>query len=37
VRILNERKPMKTIAEVKKTMPVVAPLIDKLNLVIENE
>ena len=37
VRILNERKPMTTIAEVKKTMPVVAPLIDKLNLVIENE
>ena len=37
VRILNERKPMTTIAEVKKTMPVVAPLIDKLNLEIENE
>jgi hypothetical protein len=32
VRILNERKPMTSIDEVKATMPQAAPLIDKLNL-----
>lgn len=37
VRILNERKPMKTIDEVKREMPNAAGLIDKLNLQIENE
>ena len=35
VRILNERKPMTNIDEVKATMPQAAPLIDKLNLQIE--
>ena len=35
VRILNERKPMTSIEEVKSTMPQAAPLIDKLNLTIE--
>jgi len=35
VRILNERKPMNTIDEVKEAMPVAAPLIEKLNLSIE--
>jgi hypothetical protein len=35
VRILNERKPMTTIEEVKTAMPVAAPLIEKLNLSIE--
>ena len=38
VRILNERKPMTTIEEVKTAMPQAAPLIDKLNLKItDNE
>ena len=32
VRILNERKPMTSIDEVKESMPKAAPLIDKLNL-----
>ena len=36
VRILNERKPMTDIDEVKATMPIVVPLIDKLNLTIHN-
>ena len=36
VRILNERKPMTDIDEVKATMPQAAPLIDKLNLTIHN-
>jgi hypothetical protein len=35
VRILNERKPMTTIEEVKTTMPQAAPLIKKLNLTIQ--
>ena len=35
VRILNERKPMTSIDEVKKAMPTAAPLIEKLNLQIE--
>lgn len=35
VRILNERKPMTTIEEVKTAMPQAAPLIDKLNLTIQ--
>ena len=35
VRILNERKPMTTIDEVKEAMPTAAPLIDQLNLTIE--
>ena len=38
VRILNERKPMTNIDEVKTAMPQAAPLIDKLNLKItDNE
>jgi len=37
VRILNERKPMTNIDEVKTTMPQVAPLIDKLNLTITQQ
>ena len=37
VRILNERKPMTSIDEVKEVMPKAAGLIDKLNLKIENE
>jgi hypothetical protein len=35
VRILNERKPMTTIEEVKTAMPQAAPLIKKLNLTIQ--
>jgi hypothetical protein len=35
VRILNERKPMTSIEEVKEAMPTAAPLIDKLNLTLE--
>lgn len=35
VRILNERKPMTTIEQVKAEMPTASPLIDKLNLTIE--
>ena len=35
VRILNERKTMNTIDEVKEAMPVAAPLIEKLNLTIQ--
>ena len=35
VRILNERKTMNTIDEVKEAMPVAASLIEKLNLSIE--
>ena len=35
VRILNERKPMTTIEEVKTAMPQAAPLIEKLNLTIQ--
>lgn len=35
VRILNERKPMTTIEQVKAEMPTATPLIDKLNLTIE--
>lgn len=34
IRILNERKPMTSIEQVKREMPVAAPLIDKLNLTI---
>ena len=37
VRILNERKPMTSIDEVKATMPQAAPLIDKLNLKITTQ
>ena len=37
VRILNERKPMTSIDEVKATMPQAAPLIDKLNLTITQQ
>ena len=36
IRILNERKPMTSIEEVKAEMPQAAPLIDKLNLTLEN-
>jgi hypothetical protein len=35
VRILNERKPMTSIDEVKEAMPQAATLIEKLNLQIE--
>ena len=35
VRILNERKPMTTIEQVKAEMPTASPLIDKLNLTLE--
>ena len=35
VRILNERKPMTTIEEVKTAMPQATPLIKKLNLTIQ--
>ena len=35
VRILNERKPMTTIEQVKAEMPTATPLIDKLNLTLE--
>ena len=35
VRILNERKPMTSIEQVKAEMPTASPLIDKLNLTIE--
>ena len=34
IRILKERQPIKTIAEVKEAMPKAAPLIDKMNLTI---
>jgi hypothetical protein len=37
VRILNERKPMTSIDEVKEAMPIAKELIDKLNLQVENE
>ena len=37
VRILNERKPMTNIDEVKAAMPVSVALIDKLNLEITDE
>jgi hypothetical protein len=37
VRILNERKTMTNIDEVKATMPQAAPLIDKLNLTITQQ
>lgn len=35
VRILNERKPMTSIEQVKAEMPTATPLIDKLNLTLE--
>ena len=35
VRILNERKPMTSIDEVKEVMPIATELIDKLNLQVE--
>lgn len=37
VRIMNERKPMTSIGEVKREMPNAAGLIDKLNLEITDE
>ena len=37
VRMLNERKPMTSIDEVKAAMPVSVGLIDKLNLEITDE
>ena len=37
VRMINNAKPITTIAEVKDTMPKAAPLIDKLNLEIEDD
>jgi hypothetical protein len=36
IRMLNNSKPLTSIADVKIAMPGVAPLIDKLNLEIEN-
>ena len=37
IRILNERHPIKTIAEVKEAMPKASPLIDKMNLTIADD
>ena len=37
VRIMNERKPMTNIGEVKAVMPVAATLIDKYDLKITNK
>ena len=37
IRILKERQPIKTIAEVKEAMPKAAPLIDKTNLTIADD
>jgi hypothetical protein len=37
IRLINESKPLTTIADVKAEMPKVTKLIDKLNLKIENE
>ena len=36
IRMINNSKPLTSIADVKIAMPGVAPLIDKLNLEIEN-
>lgn len=37
IRILKERQPIKTIADVKEAMPKAAPLIDKMNLTIADD
>ena len=37
IRILNERQPIKTIADVKEAMPKAAPLIDTMNLTIADD
>ena len=37
IRILKERQPIKTIAEVKEAMPKASPLIDKMNLTIADD
>ena len=37
VRMIQERKELKTIEEVKQAMPMTAPLIDKLNLELSND
>jgi hypothetical protein len=37
IRILNERQPIKTIADVKEAMPKAATLIDKMNLTIADD
>ena len=37
IRILNERHPIKTIADVKEAMPKASPLIDKMNLTIADD
>ena len=37
VRMLNNSKPMTSIMDVKKAMPTAAPLIEKLNLKIQND
>ena len=37
VRIINESQTLTTIADVKATMPQASPLIEKLNLDIQNE
>ena len=37
VRIINESEPLTTIADVEREMPAAKPLIDKLNLEIDND
>lgn len=37
VRIINESRPITTIADIKKKMPTVAPLVDNMNLTIEQQ
>lgn len=37
IRLINESKPLTTIADVKAEMPNAAPLIDKMNLTIEKK
>ena len=37
IRITNEREPLTSISDVERTMPQAKPLIDKLNLEIEND
>lgn len=37
VRIINESRPITTIADIKEKMPTVAPLVDNMNLTIEKQ
>jgi hypothetical protein len=37
VRIINESRPITTIADIKEKMPTVAPLVDNMNLTIEQQ